>query len=207
MKQLGIAAIALSCLGLACCGGSVGRRGSAPAASTDSRTTAGSPTASIDDTPVTRGPLDTDDDNPRGTRYDGDDFSALHFGRVVDAAEAPAVTALVTRYFKAAAGEDAVEACPLVFWLLIEGVAEEHNRAPRTASQRARVCRELMPAVWRGYHQELVSDSKLRVLSVGFKGNRGLVLLTFGSTPERIMVIHRQDGPWEINNFTATGFP
>src|SRR5258705_4632253 len=71
---------------------------------------------------------DFDNDTHENTGYyDGDDNRIRAWGHAPSAADRGTIAALVNRYFAAAAAGDGAKACPLMYSILEEAIAEDYG--------------------------------------------------------------------------------
>jgi hypothetical protein len=148
---------------------------------------------------------DEDNDNPGNSRYDNDDNPVLYFGRSANAADGRAIAGLVKRYYAAGAASDGARACPLIYSVVAESVAEEYGQSP---ALRGSTCAVVMSKLFKQRHRELAADvTGLEVILMRVSGNRGVALLRFGTTRERRVFLKREGGVWKMNVLLDVGVP
>ncbi|MGC2374842.1 MAG: hypothetical protein WA484_13295 [Solirubrobacteraceae bacterium] len=137
-----------------------------------------------------RNDRDNDGDN------NDDDEQILDFGHTADAADNRAITALVTRYYAAAAAEDGTGACSLLTPFIAESVVEDY----RHTSLNGKSCPAVMSKLFKRQHREILSkNATLKVMRVGIEGNSSLVVLDFPTIPEvREITVRRSANTWTI---------
>lgn len=126
-----------------------------------------------------------------------DDGRYLYYGHAADAADRRVSTALITRYFAAAAAENGARACALLVPLLTESVVEENGHSP---ALRGRTCAVVMSKLFKLHHRLLAEKSaSLRVIAVRVEGYKGLVIFEFPEIPEvRLIAERRVHGTWRV---------
>lgn len=190
-------AVAVSALGAAACGSSKAPSDEAGARlQTESREARAA--ASVKDS-------DGDNDSP-ASRFDPDNDITMDFGHAGSAQDMEAVSALLGRYYRAAATGDGRKACALLYWLFVETTVEEHNSGKHG---RARLtCAQIAAKTFRQHHDELVEDTKaidLTILRV--KGKRGLARVRFGPTRERLVPVELDRAEWRMGTLLDNGAP
>lgn len=187
--------VALSTIGATACGTS--SNGSSSAKSVSS-------TASTGGLPVLDG--DKDNDSPGSSRYDSDNDEVLTFGPAADPVDRAAIGALIKSYYAAAAAGDGRRACSLTYWLFAESIVEEHHRGKGPRSLRGNTCAQISSKLFAQRHRELTEDvAALEVAAVQVKRKQGFVLVRFGKKRERIVLVHRDNGVWEMNVLLDNG--
>lgn len=171
---LGLLVIALLCLGATACGG------------TDKA--AGSGAQSV----VKR---DRDNDLDHGD----DDGKFLNYGHAAYAAEARALTALVKRYYAAAAASDGAAACSMLYPFIAESVVEGYGH---TRALRGDTCAVVMSKLFAQQHKLLTGKSTtLKMYAIRVNGARALTVLRFAVLPEvRIITERREGSTWKMLN-------
>jgi hypothetical protein len=148
-----------------------------------------------------RGPRDRDNDldNKTGSYYDRDDSSVRAFGRPAGAADRRAITALVERYFAAAATDDGHVACSLLYSKLARIIPESYGKPPGPAYLRGKTCPEVMTKLFARNHEQLSTYiASLQVASVRLDHNSGLAVLRFAALPGRQVEVEREHKKWKI---------
>lgn len=169
---LALLTIVLLGLGAAACGSTSGATGSA------------SPHA-------TKRDRDNDGDN------NDDDAHILNYGHAPSTTEREQLTSLVRNYYAAAASEDGVKACSMLYPLISETLAEDYGHIP---DLRGTTCTTVITKLFKQRHHLLVGESDtLKFYRTRVKGERALTLLTFAMLPEvRQMLERRVGGIWKI---------
>jgi hypothetical protein len=198
-------AIALSSVGASACGGTRGSLGVASRASSSVAVTASGPTQTRPGLPTDG---DGDNDSPSNSRYDGDDSAVLYFGHAVSAAEARAITGLVEHYYAAAAVNDGATACSMIYSIIAESVVEDYGQSSGPSAVSGKTCATVVSKLFNQHHRELVSKAAaLKVTRVRVEGDRGVVLLRFGATSERRILVHYERGTWKMDDLLDIGVP
>jgi hypothetical protein len=189
-------AIALLSLNLVACGGAVK---SSSSSSTKAAAGSDTPTASSARQP---GPDSNDSDDDPGS---DDDKVFVDYGNRASPADRRAITALVKRYYVAAASADGGKACPMVYGLIAERLTEEYAQAHGMSSGS---CATALSALFKQRHGQLASDpSLLKVTRIRIGGDKGYVFVFLGSVPEPYLTVHREEGAWKIESLFETGLP
>jgi hypothetical protein len=143
--------------------------------------------------------------------YDFDDVAGYHSGPTNDdlsllatyghrapPAEARAVTALVKRYYAASAAGDGATACTLLSASLAGGLASATSQPVRGAGT---TCAGPMSLLLEHQHAQLAAKevATMTVIAVHTKGDIGLAVLGFRTTPQSEMILVREGGAWRIN--------
>jgi hypothetical protein len=151
---------------------------------------------------------DNDSDNSSESYYDSDDNSVFGFGQPATTAEKRAVTALVKRYYAAAAAADGTTACELLSVPLARSVAEDLGRAPGPPYLRGDRCSIVMSKVFTLNHRQLSAYAvKLRVRAVRVKHAGGLAILDFTTLPGRVLSLQREHRTWKVGALVDSELP
>jgi hypothetical protein len=130
--------------------------------------------------------------------HDSDDKVILHFGHPANAADRRAITALVNRYYAAAAAEDGATACALSFSILAESLPEDFGHAPGPLFLRgANTCTAVLTRIFTHNHAQFVELFKMTGARV--EGNEGRVLLGSTTKPASFNEVKRERGVWKID--------
>jgi hypothetical protein len=142
---------------------------------------------------------DNDSDNKSNSYYDRDDKSVRGFGQAASAVDAQAVTAVVRRYFAAAAAQDGTTACSLVVSDLARAVPEDLGRSPGPPYARGNTCAVVMSKMFKENRPQLTAyAAMLKVTGVRLKGDRGLAVLGFRTLPGRQIGVTREGDVWKL---------
>jgi hypothetical protein len=197
----------LLCIGTVACGGG-GKTSSASHAvpTTSSVATGTNPVTDVSSSatsaqPGPRGDGDSDYDNRSSSYYDADDYNTPNYPTVAGAADKQAVTGTVKRYFHAAAANDGVEACSMIYSLFAETIPETLGEPPTgSPDMRGKTCAEVMAKFFKLNHKQLVAElATLEVTSVRTNGMRGLALLRYKGIHPHSIQMHLERGVWKID--------
>jgi hypothetical protein len=134
-----------------------------------------------------------------------DDSAILDYGHAASEPEKHAITALVARYYAAAAADDGASACTLIYGIVVETIPESYSLSPELAGG---TCAAVMSNVFKQRHKQLAAEAAaLKVTEVRVEGKKGLALMYFGATPESHIYVHREDGAWKVESLFAAGMP
>jgi hypothetical protein len=203
--SLALLAIALLSLGATACGGA-SKAGSSTTnqVSPNASTTGGASTTSASSGAPTglQGKDSNDGDNDPQSN---DDTAILDYGHLASAADKRAVTALVKRYYAAAAAANGTRACPLIYGIVVETIPEEFAGDPRL---RGKTCATVMSKVFKQRHRQMAADNAiLKVTRVGVEGDKGLVLIYLGIPPVSSVLVHREGRAWKMQSLFEGGIP
>lgn len=210
MKSLSaLLVIVMLGIGATGCGGSGERahptaQASSTAAATSSRPTANA-TGTAATTPTASGSKDSNDgdSDPSGD----DDSPILGFGHPASEADKGAITALVERYYAAAAANDGQGACSQIYLIFRESIPEAYGQSPGPPSLRGNTCAVVMSKLFKQHHSQLLADSThLQVTSVRLEGKQGYALLRFRSEPRELQ-LHSELGVWRIDSLLDLPLP
>lgn len=143
---------------------------------------------------------DLDGDSNSDSPYDSDDKSALDYGHPADAQDVRSITALVRRYYAAAAAENGAKACSMIYSTYAEAIPEDYGTSPPGPKwARGTSCPAVVTLIFKHFHSQIaVRLPKLKVSSVRLREHQGLVLLSFGTLPEREIRVDRESHTWRI---------
>jgi hypothetical protein len=205
-----LATVPLS-VGAAACGGTT-QSGGSETTQTRSATTASTQAATTSGTASTGYYVkaDQDKDNDVGAPYDDtNNNSVLDYGHAASPSDDKAVTALVKRYYTAAAAGDGASACSMIIPSLAKAVPEDYGRAPGPTYLRGgKSCPAVMSLLFKHSHQQLATYlATLKVVRVRLNGKNGLVVLSFGTLPERQISVDQHGSAWKIEALLDSELP
>jgi hypothetical protein len=157
-----------------------------------------------------KGPRDGDNDldNPTKSYYDGDDGSVRLYGQEADPADTQAVSALVARYYDAAASENGSAACALLYRKIADTVAEVYGRPPGQAFLQGTTCAAVMRKAFVQFHNQLSAyHARLEVDAVRVSGGHGIAVLRFAGLPGRQIEVRREHKTWRIDDLLDRELP
>jgi hypothetical protein len=144
---------------------------------------------------------DADKDNDIGAPDDDrNNNDVLDFGHAASPSETRAITALVKRYYAAAAAEDGAKACSMIYSTLAEAVPEDYGLSPPGPHYMSgKTCPAVLTLLFKHFRpQILVELPKLKVARVRLIEHHGLVVLHFGAMPERQIQVRREGHTWKV---------
>ena len=138
--------------------------------------------------------------------YDGDDGAVRLYGRAASTSVRRQVTALVERYYEAAAAGNWGRACALTYSLRAEAMTEEDTEILLPAYlQGAKTCSAAMSLLFA--HMPNRPPRKVAVLSVRVDGRRGAALIGSRGAPLSVIAVKRELGRWKIDAPIGTPLP
>jgi hypothetical protein len=221
-------AIALLGLGASACGGTGKGAGSTSQAPSKTPTTATTPTKGGSTTPAPGSFMGDEDDDDTASNYtgnnkydndadfdndtikdrsyyDSDDGVIRSFGHAASEAEKREVTALVKRYYAAAAASDGAKACPLIYSTLEEAIPEDYGQPPGPAYSRGKTCAVVMSKTFEHSHSQLTGV--FEVTGVRVEGREARALLGSKTVPASFVTARRERRAWKINELLGEPLP
>jgi hypothetical protein len=145
-------------------------------------------------------------DNASKGYYDNDDQSVRAYGHAVSATDKHALTAVVERYYAAAAAGDGATACSLIKPSFARAIPEDYGQAPGPAYLRgAKTCPAVMSLLFRHSHGQLTGA--IEVTGVRVMGNQAFVLLDSMTVPASFINVERTGGAWRIVGLLGRPLP
>jgi hypothetical protein len=186
------------------CGGAHRATATSATASTGRATMpAASPAARTTGYSKRDGDSDSDDEHP--PLHFGNDDGPLFasYGGRAGPADTRAITALVKRYYAASAGGDGARACSLLSSSLAAGVASEYGHSAHEG------CAASVSALLAEQRRRFIAEDipTMLITAVHVKGNLGLAVLSFKTTPESQIVLAREGRVWKIDALFDTYMP
>lgn len=196
--------LASTVLGAGAVGCGSASKGMSPASrvSSGTATTASiSRTVAVGTGPAGRKDSNDGDDDPRSN----DDESIVDYGHAASEADKYAITALVKRYYSAAAADNGAGACSAIYAVVAETIPEDFSQSGEASGE---TCATVMSKLFKQRHQQIAIDiAALKVTRVRVDGQKGLALVYFGKTPEPHVIVHREGGAWKIESLFEVGMP
>jgi hypothetical protein len=205
---LALLAIAVFGFGLTACGSTKTSTGSTPPVTTDAVTSSSTPVA-VPPAPI-QSKADADKDNDLGAaEEDTRNSGVLDYGHAASVSDQRAVTKLLKRYYAAAAAENGAAACMMIYSTLAESVAEDYGHTPPGPEySHGRTCPEVMTRMFAHFHPQLALElPKLQVAHVRLVEHHGLVVLSFGTLPERQIGVAREGHTWKVETLLDSEIP
>jgi hypothetical protein len=140
--------------------------------------------------------------NSSGSAAASKGSGVLDFGHSATPVDRQAVTALVTRYYAAAAADNSATACSLIISSLANAVPEDYGQAPAPPYLRGgKTCQAVMSRLFTHFHRRMVTDAAtLKVTQVRLKTTGGYAVLNFGVKPEREITVVREGHVWKVSS-------
>jgi ketosteroid isomerase-like protein len=130
------------------------------------------------------------------------------FGHKASPADRQAITALVKRYYAAAASDDGATACSLIYSTIAESVAEDYGQAPAPASLSGNTCEVVMSKLFRQVPQQPSAVlATTEVTGVRVNGRKGYALLRSKTIPAGDIPLQRELGTWRIGTLIGSALP
>jgi hypothetical protein len=149
---------------------------------------------------------DQDHDSQAGGYYDADDGEISDYGHTASAADLLAVTALVERYYAAAAAGNGAHACALTYYFESETLPEQYGEPPGPRwLAGASTCEAVLSRVFAHYHTQLTAPVTVRAVRVD--GDRAEALVGFRTLPAGYVKLRREAGMWKIDSLLAIPLP
>jgi hypothetical protein len=192
---------------IAACGSASKETSSHTSSSAHTDTTTGS--ASLAPAPV-QSAVDADKDNDLSAPYDDkSNDSLLSSGHRAGPSEARAITALLKRYYAAAAAENGLRACAMLYSTLAEAVAEDYGQSPPGPPyMKGTTCPAVLRMAFGHFHPQIALElPKLEVAHVRLVEGHGLVVLRFGALPERQIAVRRERHTWKLATLLDSELP
>lgn len=150
-------------------------------------------------------PPDIDNDN-RQPGIDSETGTVRTYGHEAPEPERSMLSALVKRYFKAAAAADGVTGCRLLEPGMARGMPVDYGRLGPSYMRGPGGCGAILARLFRHDHAELLAkDRELKIVGVRTGGGLAFVLLHFPGLPERQIPVERQDGSWRVEKLLDDG--
>jgi hypothetical protein len=152
---------------------------------------------------------DNDADSKGHTRYDSDDKKVLDFGHAVSASDRAPLTALIRRYYAAAAAQDGAKACSMLYSVYAETLPEDYGASPPgPAYARGTTCAAVMTKVFTHSHKQIVARlPKLEVSRIRIEGRHGIAILRFGAMSAQEIQLEREGRSWKILALAGNELP
>lgn len=146
---------------------------------------------------------DADKDSDITAPYDDKNNSGdLDFGHAANSSDEREVAVLVKRYYMIALMGDGAHACPMIVSTLEESIPEDYSQPGGPVYMRgAKSCPVAMTLLFKHFHVLLALQvPQLKVIRVRVLGRHGYAFLSFGSLPERKIIITRERRAWKIGS-------
>ena len=152
---------------------------------------------------------DSDKDNDIGTPNDTDNGSVLDFALPASATDKRAITAVIKRYYMAAAAADGAQACSLLYITFAEAIPEDYGVSPPGQPyMRGNTCPAVMTGVFKHFHRQIAADdATLKVTRVRLEEHHGFAVLSFGGMPQREIPVRLERHAWKIESMLDNELP
>jgi ketosteroid isomerase-like protein len=142
---------------------------------------------------------DPDDEGPP-LKTREDNLMPLAYGKEAGQTDKQAITALVKRYYTAAAAGDGAEGCSLLYSTLATVLGEGQSPPSQT-------CAAAISQVFKQQHKQLAADevATMVVVDVRVKGNLAVATVGFRTQPVGRISLKREQLTWKINTLIDTG--
>lgn len=125
-----------------------------------------------------------------------DDIPA--YGHEASAADRQAITALVRRYYAAAAAADGRTACALLDRNLEHVIAEDYGQPPALPYSRGKTCKVVMAKIFRHLTHHPADLAATAVTGVRVSNNYAFAELSSKLTPKGEIFLLRERGKWTV---------
>lgn len=152
---------------------------------------------------------DRDRDNDFSSYDDVNHDEILDYAKAANATNKRKITALVKRYYLAAAAEDGSRACSMLFRPVAKAVPEDQGTSPPgPAYMQGKTCPAVVTLMFKHFHDQIMTElPALKVTRVRLEHDHGLVVLTFGAMPERQTSVHREGYSWKMSALIDSEMP
>jgi hypothetical protein len=133
-----------------------------------------------------------------GENAGGSDDNIPAYGHEASAADRRAITALVERYYAAAAAGDGKTGCRLIYSSIAGAVPEDYGKPPGPAYSRGKTCPVVLAKVFGHIHGEAAGLAVTAVTGVRVYRDRGFAELRSSVTPNGEIFVEREHGSWKI---------
>lgn len=161
------------------------------------------------------GDSDVDDENGKEGLGNHDDDPLTLYGHAAGPVDRRNITALLERYYAAAAADEGAKACSLLYSSLARDprltktVPEDRFSFPlHVRVLPGESCSRVTSRLFRLRHRSLSLEAPtLQVINLRVDGAHGDAVLGFKTAPEQWIPIARQDGVWKVHALLALMLP
>jgi hypothetical protein len=152
---------------------------------------------------------DNDSDNPTHSYYDKDDDPIRFYGHAADAVDTRVITALVKRYYAAAAARDGATACTLIITPIVDSIPETlGGPAGPPYLQGSKTCPQILTKIFaQNYEQLSTYDALMQIDGVRESGHQALVIMRFKGLPAREIGVVDEHGTWKLQELLDEELP
>jgi hypothetical protein len=181
-------AVVLLSVGAIACGSSGSGTGSASQASSGAATSGGATS-----TTSSTGSAQTSSSSQKSN-------NVSTYGKEAGEPDKREITALVNRYYVAAAADDGANACSLIYSVLAEAIPEDYGRPPGPLALRGKTCAAVMSKLFKRIpRQPSAVLATTMVTDVRVSGKRGWVGLKSSAMPSGEIIVEREHNSWKID--------
>ena len=130
-----------------------------------------------------------------------DDNHISIYGHQATEPDKRAITALVNRYYVAAAADDGAAACSLIYSTLAKSVPEDYGQPPGLPTLRGKTCPVVMSKVFKHVPRQSTADfATTKVTGIRLNGEHGFVQLSSRTIPTGELFVEREggSGSWKV---------
>ncbi len=143
---------------------------------------------------------DNDSDNPTGSYYDSDDNPIRFYGRPASAADRRLITALVRRYYAAAAAGDGSTACEMMTAPIVNSIPHTVGGPAGPPYLRGKTCPLILSKIFKQNHEQLSTyNALMHVDGVRRSGDQALLIMRFKGLPARDIEVVHEHGTWKMD--------
>jgi hypothetical protein len=154
---------------------------------------------------------DRDRDNDIGAPNDDtNNDEILKFAHPAGASDKQSITALIKHYYAALAASDGVTACSMLFSTFAEAVPEDFGQSPPGPSylRGGKTCQAVIMLLHKHFQSQLAVELPLlKVTHVRLDRHHGLAVLSFGTMPERQLLVAREGHTWKLQVLIDSELP
>lgn len=170
---------------------------------TSPSTTSSSSAEGSDTAAAYQAKADADKDNDIGAPYDDkNNDRALNFGHEAHEPEKRIIAALVKNYYAIALAGNGAKACSMIYSPLAESAAEDYgsSKPPGPPYMKGTTCTAVLDGLFRHFHAQLTAEVPLlKVTRVRLIEHHGTAILSFGTMPEREILVIREGHVWRMD--------
>jgi hypothetical protein len=141
-----------------------------------------------------------------GDYHDEDDGDLAVYGHTAGKADTRTITALVKRYYVAAAAGDGAAACSMIGSTLAETIPEDYGREPGPSYLRGgKTCQAVASLLFKHLHSQ--TTGAVQVTNVLVTGSHALALFGSRTMPASDIALKRERGVWKIDGLIGGPLP
>jgi hypothetical protein len=145
-------------------------------------------------------------ETPNPHEDNDDDRTIYVYGHAASAADRQAVTAVVKRYYVAAAADDGATACSLIVSTLARAIPEDYGQASGPSYLRGgETCQAIMLKMFIHFHSQLAGT--IEVTGVRVKRNHAFALLRSSTFPFVYTELEHEGGVWKVQRLLGAVLP